>query len=70
MFSVSGAPDVEFSTFEGPIEVEGWDRPEVRVVIEKRGANADMPSGAVRGCVCSGAGSRILRPERVERWIR
>ena len=41
VFSVSGILDVDLSTFEGPIEVRGWDRPEVRVVIEKRAANAD-----------------------------
>lgn len=38
VFAVSGVPDVDLSTFEGPIEVRGWDRPEVRVVVEKRAA--------------------------------
>ena len=38
VFTVGGVPDVDLSTFEGPIEVRGWDRPEVRVVVEKRAA--------------------------------
>ena len=41
VFSVTGVPDIDLSTFDGPIEVQGWDRPEVRVVIEKRGASAE-----------------------------
>ncbi len=34
-FAVTGRPDVSISTFDGSIEVHSWDRPDVRVVIEK-----------------------------------
>jgi DUF4097 and DUF4098 domain-containing protein YvlB len=36
-FAVAGRPDVTLSTFDGPIEVRPWDKPEVQVVIERRG---------------------------------
>lgn len=36
-FSTTGKPDVDLSTFDGSIEVRPWDKPEVLVVIEKRG---------------------------------
>ena len=41
LFAVSGVPEVDLSTFDGPIEVRGWDRSEVRVVVEKRAANEE-----------------------------
>ena len=41
VFAVDGVPDVDLSTFDGRIEVRGWDRPEVRVVVEKRAANRE-----------------------------
>ena len=34
-FTVSGAPSLEVSTFDGSVDVSTWDRPEVLVVIEK-----------------------------------
>ena len=36
-FSVSGKPDLAFTTFDGSIEIRPWDKPEVQVVVEKRG---------------------------------
>jgi hypothetical protein len=36
-FEVSGRPDVALATFDGSIEVRSWERPEVLVVVEKRG---------------------------------
>jgi DUF4097 and DUF4098 domain-containing protein YvlB len=36
-FAVSGAPDVRVTTFDGSIQIQSWDRPEVLVEIEKRG---------------------------------
>jgi Putative adhesin len=36
-FAVSGTPDVTLGTFDGSIEVRPWDKPEVQVVVEKRG---------------------------------
>lgn len=41
VFVVGGVPDVDLSTFEGRIEVRGWDRSEVRVVVQKRAANRE-----------------------------
>ena len=38
-FPVSGEPDVTIGTFDGAIRVRSWARDEVRVSIEKRGAN-------------------------------
>lgn len=40
-FEVTGAPDINLSTFDGPIDVRGWDRDEVFVEIEKRGREKD-----------------------------
>jgi DUF4097 and DUF4098 domain-containing protein YvlB len=36
-FAVTGTPQVDLRTFDGSIEVRGWDKPEVLVEIEKRG---------------------------------
>jgi hypothetical protein len=36
-FAVSGAPDLQLTTFDGAIEIRSWDNPEVLVEIEKRG---------------------------------
>jgi hypothetical protein len=44
-FAVSGRPELSLTTFDGAIEVRTWDRPEVLVVVEKRGVDRD----AVRG---------------------
>jgi DUF4097 and DUF4098 domain-containing protein YvlB len=38
-FQVSGTPDLVLSTFDGSIEIRAWDRSEVSVEIEKRGAD-------------------------------
>jgi hypothetical protein len=40
-FEVSGAPDINLTTFDGPIDVRGWDRDEVFVEVEKRGREKD-----------------------------
>jgi DUF4097 and DUF4098 domain-containing protein YvlB len=37
-FTVSATPDVHVSTFDGSIEIQSWDSPDVLVEIEKRGA--------------------------------
>lgn len=36
-FTVSGKPDVSFTTFDGSIEIRPWDKSEVQVIVEKRG---------------------------------
>lgn len=40
-FAVSGKPDVALATFDGSIEIRPWDKPDVQVVIEKRGRDKD-----------------------------
>jgi hypothetical protein len=35
-FEVTGVPEVTLITFDGPVEVRAWDRPDVAVEIEKR----------------------------------
>ena len=40
-FAVSGKPDVALTTFDGSIEIRPWDKPDVQVVIEKRGRDKD-----------------------------
>jgi DUF4097 and DUF4098 domain-containing protein YvlB len=36
-FAVAGKPDVVLTTFDGSIEIRPWDKPDVQVVVEKRG---------------------------------
>jgi DUF4097 and DUF4098 domain-containing protein YvlB len=43
-FAVTGKADVVLSTFDGSIEIRPWDKPEVQVVIEKRGRDKDAVS--------------------------
>lgn len=38
-FTVAGTPTLHVSTFDGSVDVEAWDRPEVVVTIEKVGAD-------------------------------
>ena len=38
-FKVSGTPTVLLTTFDGSIEIQGWDKAHVAVEIEKRGAS-------------------------------
>jgi DUF4097 and DUF4098 domain-containing protein YvlB len=38
-FTVQGTPDLTLDTFDGSIDIESWDRPEVLVVVEKRGVD-------------------------------
>jgi hypothetical protein len=43
-FTVSGLPTINLTTFDGSIEVRGWDRNEVVIEIEKRGQDKDVVS--------------------------
>ena len=36
-FKVTGIPTVKLTTFDGAIEIEGWDKPTVVIEVEKRG---------------------------------
>jgi hypothetical protein len=38
-FKVSGTPTLRVTTFDGSIEIQGWDKPHVVIEIEKRGAD-------------------------------
>lgn len=38
-FQVSGTPDIVLSTFDGSVEIRAWDRAQVSIEVEKRGAN-------------------------------
>lgn len=40
-FAVSGRPDVRLTTFDGSIEIRSWDRQEVVIEVEKRGATKE-----------------------------
>lgn len=40
-FTVSGTPDIKLTTFDGSIEIQSWDKPDVLVEIEKRGATRE-----------------------------
>ena len=40
-FAVAGTPDVALATFDGSIEIRPWDKPDVQVVIEKRGRDKE-----------------------------
>jgi hypothetical protein len=43
-FTVGAKPEVAVSTFDGAIEIRPWDKPEVEVIIEKRGADKNAIS--------------------------
>jgi len=38
-FTTTGKPDVSLWTFDGSIEIRPWDKSEVEVIVEKRGAD-------------------------------
>jgi len=38
-YTTSGRPELVLTTFDGAIDVQVWDKPEVQVVVEKRGIN-------------------------------
>ena len=40
-FPVTGKPEVVLSTFDGSIEIRPWDKPDVQVVVEKRGRDKE-----------------------------
>jgi DUF4097 and DUF4098 domain-containing protein YvlB len=44
LFKTSGKPEVSLSTFDGAIEIRPWDKSEVEVIIEKRGADKNAVS--------------------------
>ena len=44
-FTVDGTPDLHLATFDGAIEIQSWDKPEVLVEIEKRGPTREAVDG-------------------------
>ena len=41
-FTVSGTPELHLKTFDGAIQIQAWDKPDVLVEIEKRGATREL----------------------------
>ena len=56
-FAITGTPDVRVTTFDGAIEVQSWDKPDVLIEIEKRGATKEAVEALE--VVSSQDGSRI-----------
>lgn len=46
-FTVDGIADLHLSTFDGAIQIDGWDRPDVLVEIEKRGPTREAVEAIV-----------------------
>jgi DUF4097 and DUF4098 domain-containing protein YvlB len=46
-FPVSGVAEVRVATFDGSIQVQSWDKPEVLIEIEKRGPSREAIQGLV-----------------------
>jgi DUF4097 and DUF4098 domain-containing protein YvlB len=40
-FTVSGVPDLHLTTFDGSIEIQAWDKNDVAIDVEKRGATRE-----------------------------
>lgn len=56
-FTVTGTPDIRIATFDGAIEVQSWDSPDVLIEIEKRGPTKEAVEALQ--IVASQDGSRI-----------
>jgi len=65
-FTVAGTPDLHIATFDGAIEIQSWDKPDVLIEIEKRGATKEAVEALE--VVATQDGSRIelevKRPRR------
>jgi hypothetical protein len=56
-YTVSGTPELRLTTFDGSIEIQSWDKPDVSIDIEKRGATREAVDGLE--VVSSQQGNRI-----------
>jgi hypothetical protein len=68
-FSVEGTPEVVLTTFDGSIEIQSWDRPEVMVVVEKHAA--DAAAAAAMEVQSSQDGNRVtveVKRSRTHSW--
>jgi len=64
-FSTTGKPEVVLSTFDGSIEIRPWDKPDVQVIVEKRGRDeAAISSIEVRA---EQSGNRVVVDVKAER---
>lgn len=67
-FTVTGVPDVRLVTFDGSVEVHGWDRNEVLVEVDKRGPTREAVESL--RVTAEQVGSRVQvevrRPARTE----
>lgn len=67
-FTVGANPEVTLETWDGSIKVQSWDQPEVRVEIQKRGADRDEAAALVVNATQEGNRVRVEAPApRVER---
>jgi hypothetical protein len=57
-FSFDGVPELHLTTFDGPIEIQAWDRSEVVVEIEKRGPTREAVEGLI--VEVSQRGNRVM----------
>ncbi len=44
-FKVTGTPELHLTTFDGSIEIQAWDKPDVAIDVEKRGATREVVDG-------------------------
>jgi DUF4097 and DUF4098 domain-containing protein YvlB len=44
-YTVKGVPSLRLTTFDGAIEIQAWDKPDVTIEIEKRGATREAVDG-------------------------
>jgi Putative adhesin len=44
-YTVTGTPELRLTTFDGAIEIQAWDKPDVAIDVEKRGATKEAVDG-------------------------
>jgi len=44
-YKVTGIPELRLTTFDGAIEIQAWDKPDVAIDVEKRGATREAVDG-------------------------
>lgn len=59
-FAVSGAPRITLQTFDGPIVVRAWDKPEVTVNVTKRASDEQQKQGIRLSMDQSGADISVI----------
>jgi hypothetical protein len=67
-FPVTGTPELTLVTFDGPIEVRAWDRPEILVEIHKAGSSREAVDAIAVVAEQEGARVRVeaREPSRAE----